>query len=178
MTSPPLTRADLRVLDVLWQLAAHHARTWCYPNQATLLRLLRRFHARHMSRRTLNRHLHALERDGYIHRIRRHHRSPTGQLVLRSTVYTFLRRAQVYIARAAQATQRLARTGAKWLTHIAVTFLAQSGTPSLGPASAEGAETAPAPSREARKPLSTAARAAIDAAGALLKSRPARKPFE
>jgi hypothetical protein len=88
---------DSRILETLTGLAAHHGRTWCYPSQDTLLRLLKDFTGRAMHRRTLNRHLAALERDGYVRRIRRHMRAKDGSLWLRSTCYVLAGR---WLARA------------------------------------------------------------------------------
>lgn len=79
--------ADSRILETLAGLAGHHGRTWCYPSQEKLLELLKRFTGRTMSRRHLCRHLKALERDGYLRRIRRHKRARNGSLWLRSTCY-------------------------------------------------------------------------------------------
>ena len=98
---------DARLCETLAGLAAHHWRTWCYPSQEKLRELLQRFTGRRMSRRTLNRHLAGLERDGHIRRIRRHVRDKRLGLILRSTVYVIAGR---YLARV----QRLVAAAARW----------------------------------------------------------------
>lgn len=85
---------DLRILRALVGLADHYSRDWCKPKQVKILDLARRFTGRIMSRRNLCRHLGALERDGWIERIRRHRRAPDGSLELHSTCYRIKRRAR------------------------------------------------------------------------------------
>jgi DNA-binding transcriptional ArsR family regulator len=82
-----VAKPDFRILNVLAGLAASFERLWCFPNQATIVRLLALHHGITMSRRALNRHLGALERDGYIDRQRRHAKKKTGTLILHSTLY-------------------------------------------------------------------------------------------
>jgi len=176
MPASTVAKPDLRVLTVLWQLAAHHGRVWCYPSQATITLLLRRFHARRMSRRTLNRHLRALVAAGYIERIRRHVKQHSGELLLRSTVYTLLPRARREIARTARAAYQLVKTGAKWLTYLAVPVVAQHGSTSENPSSPAGGADPPghAPPPPAR--ASAFGREQSNAARALLRSRRAQRP--
>jgi len=170
MPGSAVAKPDLRVLELLWQLAAHHGRVWCYPSQATIITLLRRFHARQMSRRTLNRHLRALVAGGYIERIRRHVKQRSGELLLRSTVYTLLPRARRSIARAARGALQLAKAGAKWLTYLAVPVLAQHGSTSENPSSPAGGAAPPghAPPPPAR--ASAFGREQSNAARELLRS--------
>lgn len=80
-------KPDLRILACLAHVAAKYGRLWCYPNQATLRALLATHYALQVSARTLNRHLAALQAQGYLDRIRRHTRDRSGQLMLKSTVY-------------------------------------------------------------------------------------------
>jgi len=89
---------DLRVISILTGLADHFGREWCKPNQDKICELMKRFHGRIMSRRNLNRHLGALERDGWIERIRRHRRARDGSLELHSTCYRLKRRARNALA--------------------------------------------------------------------------------
>ena len=124
--------ADLRVLDTLQGLAAHHNRTWCYPSLAKIRELLLRHTGRQMSVRTLIRHLNQLVRQGYVKRIRRHKRARNGSLELHSTCY-------VIIGRAVHRAGKLLRACLSFLealrtTHLpsAVTKAAHNGTPSLG----------------------------------------------
>jgi len=176
MSGTAVAKPDLRVLELLWQLAAHHGRVWCYPNQATILTLLRRFHARRMSRRTLNRHLHALVAGGYIERIRRHIKLPSGELALRSTVYTLLPRARRAIARAARACQQLVKGGVKWLTYLAVPQVAQHGSTSTNPSSPPGGERPPGRTLPPPAGASAFGREQSNAARELLRSPRAHTP--
>lgn len=84
---------DFRLVNLLFGLAARYGKLWCYPCQDKLCDLLTRFHGRAMSRRTLNRHLGGLVRDGWLKRVRRHRRGDTGALELHSTLYVLSRRA-------------------------------------------------------------------------------------
>jgi hypothetical protein len=81
---------DLRILSVLAGLAGHHGKLWCFPSQEKILELLRRRYHRIISRRTLNRHLGALQAQHLIRRHRRHKTGATGALELHSTVYVIL----------------------------------------------------------------------------------------
>lgn len=85
---------DLRILRALVGLADHYARDYCKPRQIKILELAKRFTGRIMSRRNLCRHLGALERDGWIERIRRHRRAKDGSLELHSTCYRIKRRSR------------------------------------------------------------------------------------
>lgn len=77
----------MRILMVLAGLAGHHKKTWCFPNQLTIIKLMQQHYRRVMSRRQLNRHLLTLETRGYIERVRRHKKSANGALELHSTLY-------------------------------------------------------------------------------------------
>lgn len=83
----------LLVLHVLTETASYHNKTYCFPNQKTIIRSLARRFGRQMSRRTLCRWTGYLEANGYLRRLKRHCRGKTGQLELHSTLYTFPRRA-------------------------------------------------------------------------------------
>ncbi len=88
-----VTAPDFRIVHLLFGLATSFGRLYAYPSQDKLCGLLQWFYGRHMSRRTLNRHVGGLVRDGWISRLRRHRRSSSGELELHSTLYTFTRRA-------------------------------------------------------------------------------------
>lgn len=98
---------DQRIAEVLLGLMGWARKTYVYPSQLKILELLRSFTGRAMSRRTLCRHLRALERDGYLRRCRRLAERPAGQLHIRTTLYWPGGR---YLARAA----RLARGLMGW----------------------------------------------------------------
>lgn len=87
-----VSTADLRVLCVLWGLARKFKKNYVFPSQVTLQRLVASFTGRGMCRRTMNYHLGALERDGYIERQRRHRKLANGELDLHSTMYFLKRR--------------------------------------------------------------------------------------
>lgn len=70
--------------------ATHFGKTWCYPSQQTLLDRLRKHHGQTISRRTLNRHMDALEAAGWIRRQCRHHNDRALGWVFRSTLYVVL----------------------------------------------------------------------------------------
>lgn len=100
---------DSRICEVLAGLAAHNFKTWCYPSQEKLCELLKRFTGRDMARRTLNRHLNALERDGMLRRVRRHHHDKQRGMVLRSTLYIIAGRFMSRIHRIVRAAERFAK---------------------------------------------------------------------
>lgn len=84
---------DMRILSLLAGHSASFKKLWSYPNQETICKLFVRLYGRDMSRRSLNRHLGALERQGYVQRVRRHKRARSGVLELHSTLYMLRRRA-------------------------------------------------------------------------------------
>jgi len=78
---------DLRILGVLAGFCGYHGKLWCFPNQRTIRNALQRRYGRTLTRRSINRHLGALQRDHYIERKRRHRRGPTGRIDMHSTIY-------------------------------------------------------------------------------------------
>ena len=84
---------DLRILGVLAGLCGYHRKAYCYPSQETIVRLTQTHSGRAISRRSLNRHLGALELAGWIRRMRRHKRGRSGMLELHSTLYQLTRQA-------------------------------------------------------------------------------------
>ena len=77
------------VLDTLVGIGRKHGKGYCYPSQKTILDLMEKFHNIRFCRRTLNRDLRNLERQGYITRIRRHRRGTDGKIRFASTLYKF-----------------------------------------------------------------------------------------
>lgn len=126
-----LQKPDLRVIQTLTGLAAYHGKTYVMPSQRTIVRLLRQRTGRRMSPRTLNRHLTALERDGWIERVRRHKRGRTGALELHSTLYHLKRRALAWLAGSAVAAAKILRNFAHLVDSSAVSLLAQNNNPLL-----------------------------------------------
>jgi hypothetical protein len=85
------------VLYALFGVAKAHSKHYCYPSQAHILYLTRKYEKISMSRRTLNRVIKKLESEGYIERIRRHTKKRDGSLWLRSTLYKLKRKAYVWL---------------------------------------------------------------------------------
>jgi len=84
---------DLRILGVLAGFCGFHGKLWCFPAQRTILATLARRYARTLTRRSLNRHLGALEIQHYIERRRRHRHGPAGRIDMHSTIYVLKARA-------------------------------------------------------------------------------------
>lgn len=120
---------DMRILAVLWGLAGHIGRTWCHPSQGKLCELVAKRYRRGISRRHLNRHLGALERDGYIRRIRRHRRGPGGRIDMHSTAYAIRLRTHRLFSQLAPALGRFKAHLERRFASSAVTDPAQCGTP-------------------------------------------------
>jgi len=97
-----VAKPDFRVLECIVGITAWTGNLSSHPSQEKLCERLETVQRRKMCRRSLNRHLNALERDGYIKRIRRHHRDPQLGMVLQSTVYVPIWRACMRIARQAK----------------------------------------------------------------------------
>lgn len=89
-TASATFKPDLRIIHVLFHIAAKYKRDYCYPSQDTIRALLLKWHGVVMPRRTLNRHLRGLQHLGYFRRIRRHTHDRHGALILKSTVYVLL----------------------------------------------------------------------------------------
>ncbi len=116
---------DWRIIETLAGLAGHHYRTWSYPTQEKILELLKRFTGRVMSRRTLNRHLKALQDGGWLRRIRRHVHDRKRGFVLRSTCYVIAGRYAARIVRVIKAAWRTSQSPAKSTAAIHVPQVAQ-----------------------------------------------------
>lgn len=127
MDANTVLNPDSRILETLAGLAGHHFRTWCYPTQAKILELMKRFTGRTMSARTLNRHLRALERDGHIRRIRRHVHDKRKGFLLRSTCYVIAGRFLSRVGRIIRAAARWAKTPDKSSAAIRLPYAAEHG---------------------------------------------------
>ena len=77
------------ILMTLIGVAKSHNKPYCFVSQQRQLELLKKYHSWNISRRTLNRRLLELQKEGYFVRIRRHVKAPDGHLVFRSTLYKF-----------------------------------------------------------------------------------------
>src|SRR5438045_744024 len=121
-------RPDKDIVLTLAAVGAKYGKNYCIPSQDKLIELLARHQHRRMCRRTLNRHLNALERDGMIKRTRRHcadQRDPRRGMVFRSTLYELTRRAFRWLASNAPAVARAVKWGASKLGNSRVTNLSQ-----------------------------------------------------
>jgi len=116
------------VLLTLAGLCVAHTKLYCYPSQATILELMEKRYGRRMSARSLNRHLGALERDGWLRRQRRHETAQDGSLRLHSTLYLLIRRAVTALRNLTSNVWSWSTGALKSLTHIALPVLAETLT--------------------------------------------------
>ncbi len=98
------------ILSSLFGVAVHYDKKYCYPSQGKLLQLLRDYHGVDISRRTLNRDLLDLVSDGYIKRLRRIRRIPSGSIQFTSTLYKFTAKAFIWLNSLARWTKKLFST--------------------------------------------------------------------
>jgi len=75
------------IISTLKALSSKFNKAYCFPSQASLVSLLARFYGVSICRSTLNNYLSILEAQGYIRRIKRIKRLPSGALRFASTVY-------------------------------------------------------------------------------------------
>jgi DNA-binding HxlR family transcriptional regulator len=92
-----MTDKGSAVLYALFGVAKAHGKGYCYPSQTHILHLTQKYEKISMSRRTLNRVLKKLETEGYIERVRRHTKTKSGSLWLRSTLYKLQKRAYKWL---------------------------------------------------------------------------------
>jgi len=74
-------------METISSICSAHGKAYCYPSQATLLRLLEEYHGIKICRRTLNRVLRWLVDHRYIERVRRHRAGLDGKMVFATTLY-------------------------------------------------------------------------------------------
>lgn len=115
---------NLRILDVLTTLCVWQNKTYCFPGQATICRLLRERHGVRMSVRTLCRHLLALERDLWIRRVRRHRHDARHGFTFRSTLYSPLYRTTQRLITGAGRAVRLVKSALQSNPSVRVTKMA------------------------------------------------------
>lgn len=107
---------------LLHQIAAaiaYFRKRYCYPSQDELRARVARHCGWRVSLRTLNRHLKALEQDGYITRLRRHRNVKGKGLEMHSTLYTLTAKAWRWLSKIFQAAQDAVSWGVKRVTHSA-----------------------------------------------------------
>jgi len=84
-----MTGRNAAELHVLLGVSRTHKNFYCFPCQLKIMDLLDRYHGYKISRRTLNRDLGWLEKNGFIKRIRRIRKGECGNPVFTSTLYKF-----------------------------------------------------------------------------------------
>ena len=77
------------LLSSLLGIAKKYDKKYCFVSQERLRELAGEFGGIWMSNRTLNRDLRFLEDDGWIERIRRHHKGTDGKILFACTLYKF-----------------------------------------------------------------------------------------
>lgn len=118
---------DFRIMQIIAGLSNFYGRNHCIPTQGKILELLRRYTGRVMSRRTLNRHLRALEDSGYVRRIRRHavDKKQARGWVMRSTCYIPMWRYACRLRDDARRIAKMLKISMKSESSIRVTKMAQ-----------------------------------------------------
>lgn len=97
---------DWRICEILLGLNGRFGAKYSFASQDKICELVKKYVGRAMSRRTLNRHLLGLQRDGFIRRQRRLTYHKHKGLQRRSTLYTISGR---YFRRVQYQVQALAR---------------------------------------------------------------------
>jgi hypothetical protein len=121
-----VTNPDFRILEVICGLAGWHRKTYCFPTQEKLCELVKKFTGRSMSRRTLNRHLRALEQGQWLRRRRRHVYDKKRGFLLRSTLYVPMWRYCRRLERNARAIFSLLNAQQKQGVSIPVSLMSQN----------------------------------------------------
>lgn len=80
----------MAITDTLHSVASRYGKTYSYPSQETILRLLKQWHGIVISLRTLNRRLAEMVQEKSLRRIRRLKTGKTGKLEFWTTLYHIL----------------------------------------------------------------------------------------
>jgi hypothetical protein len=80
-------RPERLILAVIGKLQGFHRKHYAFPAQETIVAFLARWYGVAMGRRTLNRHLNALQQGHWVSRTRRHEYRRHRGLLFRSTLY-------------------------------------------------------------------------------------------
>lgn len=117
-------RPRIELVSYLVGLAGAHKKKFCFPSQDWIREHYSQETGHPMSRRTLNRQLAGLVRDGYIERVRRHRRSPIAArgFEMRSTLYKFTVKAMRLVWRAAGAVREAVKWGRSRVTTLSQYF--------------------------------------------------------
>lgn len=124
---------------LLHQIAAaiaYFRKRYCYPSQEELRQRVARHCGWRVSLRTLNRHLRALEEDGYITRLRRHRHVKGKGMEMHSTLYTLTAKAWRWLSKIFQAAQDAVSWGVKRVTHSAEYNPSRENNTAAGPTGA------------------------------------------
>ena len=89
-----MTSKKEAILYTLAGVALKYNKGYCYPSQAHIMYLVKKWHKISMSRSTLNRILKEMEIEGWFERIRRHREGANGKILFGTTLYKL--KAKVY----------------------------------------------------------------------------------
>jgi len=81
------------IIATLSAVSRKNLKGYCFPSQASVVSLLGRFYSLRVCRSSLNVYLSILEAHGYIRRIKRLKRLPSGALRFASTIYILTNKA-------------------------------------------------------------------------------------
>lgn len=93
------TIRNMYILEILIFLMRKSKKHYCFPTQKKILEILKKRWGICVSRRTLNRYLGCLEREGMIKRVRRHKKGEDGKIKFGSTLYFVLQRGFRFLSR-------------------------------------------------------------------------------
>jgi len=82
-----MTSKKEAVLYALAGVALKYNKGYCYPSQAHIMYLVKKWHKISMSRSTLNRILDQMEDEGWFERVRRLRKGPNGKPLFATTLY-------------------------------------------------------------------------------------------
>jgi len=120
-----LTELELAVWHVLLRYMSYYGKRYGFPSQATIVRKCEKWYGVQMCRRTLNRVLASLEAKGFFVRTCRHSKKSTGELWLRSTLYTLCSKSFSFL-------DKMQRVAKGFLNLLAVPKMAQYSSSSEG----------------------------------------------
>lgn len=93
-------------INTIHFLSRANGKSYCYPSQEKILKLLADFYGVMIKRRQLNYILAYLQAEGYIDRKRRLKGAPDGKIIFNTTLYWLKRKAWQHIARIYGAIER------------------------------------------------------------------------
>jgi len=90
-------KTKFAILETIAALQRKHGKSYCYPTQYTLLKLLKTHHKISISRRALNYALADLQGADLIDRKQRIRKGSAGQMIFNSTLYFFKKAGYVFL---------------------------------------------------------------------------------